>query len=771
MIPTQGDFAVAVEDIRDRSHDEQHGLTLIWVLQGALDLDMMQRTVELPEGALAVVNPHQRARLHSPQANAVMSLTIAAGWLTHLDAHFFASDYQIAPLLQHNREQEDALRSLMRQLLVTHLLNHETRSRLEANRWLSEIALLLATHFRHPRTHHAAHHEAAWSHRIRQVVARIESQYSRRLSLAEIASAERVSEAWLSRLFHKEVGVSFMQFITALRLEKAAEQLLATPHTVQRIAQEQGFASTRIMSDLFKRRHGLTPRQYRQQQSAAIKRARPRELSPDNASPITAETLYALLNRAEKQVWDTPPSGHNAPPPRQIALDTPPPRRPPLRHSPVVITLRELDDLLREDIRQSLQTLHQHIPIYGIDIHEPFLSSRLFSEGWDDPNMVGYACWYHLQQVFTFAARMGWRVLLHTSLTTRTDLLRQFLRLSAQHFSAATLASWQFIWHWPSQASEEACRKAWAQQAAVIRSCSPDSSLGIWHRFNAIEDASAEEAILGSPLMKEADFLACPANANEPFNHQSLDQTALAASENYPAHKVRQLQRMLRQRQLSLPVWVLSWNTLTGTTRRTNGEFFRGALLMNTLIGLSELVGVTGFWLNASLQGEARSNGTFDTSSLALFYHHELPRPVYWVLWLWQRLRGDLVINDKHALLLHHRGRYQLLLRNPVVFNPWLSSEETFIQRFRQHYPVQLTGLRGKWKIKRHLLDQRHGALFPRLEAIDSSSGPDEETWNWLAHTTRPDLRVREEEINHEWQVNDALESNALVLYELTPLN
>lgn len=766
-MPTQqiSDFSVVVQDVRHQTHEEQPALTLLWVLQGDMTLETHNGTRRLQDGALAIINPNQRWRLASEQPNTLMTLTVAAHWLTRMDAHFFGFDYQIAAQPHALLAHEARLCSLMRQLLITHLTNHETHSRLEANRWLSEIALLLATHFQQPRQSSAPYSEAAWSHRIRQVVARIESQYTRRLSLAEIARTERVSEAWLSRLFHKEVGVSFMQFITALRLEKSAELLLTTALPVQRIAQQQGFASARVMSDLFKRRHGMTPRQFRQQ-TTSKSRSRPRESPPDRTLPVTAETLYALLNHTGTSAWDNPPPLQHHPQPRQIALNTLPTRRVSLRRSEMIITLRELDDLLRDDVRQSLLALHAQIPIAGIDINEPFLSSRLFSDGWDDPQMVGYACWYNLQQVFTFLSHMGWRVLLHTSLTTRPDLLRQFLSLAAQHFPPSTLARWQFVWHWSPQASAE----VWAQQKAAIRALSPDSLLGIWHRFTTAEDDIVEDAIFTSPLLKEADFLACSANANERFQQQSFDGSRLAAAENYPVEKVRQIQRALRQHHLALPLWLLSWNTLTGSTRRTNGEFFRGALLMNNLLGLAEQVQLTGFWLNSSQQGEARSNGTFDTSSLALYYHHGLPRPIFWVLWLWHRLRGDVLVNDKNILLLHHRGRYQLLLRNPVVFNPWLSSEEAFIQRFRQQYPVALQPLHGRWKIKRHLFDQRNGALFPYLDAIDSSSGPDEETWSWLVHKTRPALSVREENVEENWQVVDALESNALVLYELTPL-
>ncbi|TBQ46482.1 AraC family transcriptional regulator, partial [Klebsiella quasipneumoniae subsp. similipneumoniae] len=247
------------------------------------------------------------------------------------------------------------------------------------------------------------------------------------------------------------------------------------------------------------------------------------------------------------------------------------------------------------------------------------------------------------------------------------------------------------------------------------------------------------------------------------------DSSSLASSEHYPAHKLRQIHSALRQRQLNLPLWLLSWNTLTGDTRDTNGRFFRGALLMDNLLGVADQVWLAGFWLNSGLQGEARANGKLDTSSLALHYLHGLPRPVYWVLWLWRRLRGEILFHDKNLLLLHHQGHYQLLLRNTVVYNPWLSSEAAFIQRFSQPYSVRLQGLKGRWRVKQHLFDQHHGALFPLVDAFRSRSGPDAEDYQWLMHQARPALSVDEARLDGHWLRVDSLESNALALYEFTP--
>ncbi|TCW16232.1 beta-xylosidase [Raoultella sp. BIGb0138] len=763
-----GDFGVAVRDIRHYSQPESDALTLLWVLEGQLELhdgDLKQR---LSPDELTIVNRHHRWSLHASAANAVMLLTLSGGWLTRLDGDFFTVDYRVSA---ETRDADANLRRLMRQLLVVELVNHQARYRLEANRWLSEIALLLATRFSQPIASGPRRGADSWSRRITRVVARIDASYQRRLSLHEIAAAELVSEAWLSRLFRKEVGMSFMQYLTALRLNKAAGQLIATRKPVQQIALEHGFASTRIMSDLFKRLHGLTPRQFRQQHpQVVLEAARPRASRAEVWLPVAVERLYARLNEPESSGWDNPPPPLSPQQTRQIDLRQLPARAASLRHTRMVVTVRELDDLLREDVRHELERLHETLPVYAIDIHDPFLSSRLFATGWDDPQMAGYACWYNLQHIFSWLAKMGWGVILHTGITTRCDLLQRFLRLAADHFPAATLASWRFVWHWSPQASEEARQHAWRQQREVLRASLPQPQLGVWHRFpeNAIDD----DPLLQSPIPGEADFLACQADANELLDLAQLDSSKLAASENYPVHKLRQIHSALRQRQLTLPLWLLSWNTLTGDTRDTNGRFFRGALLMDNLLGLADQVWLAGFWLNSGLQGEARANGKLDTSSLALHYLHGLPRPVYWVLWLWRRLRGEVLVNDKNLLLLRHNGHYQLLLRNTVVFNPWLSSEEAFIQRFSQPYSIQLSGLEaGRWRIKQHLFDRHHGALFPLFEAFRSHSGPDEEGYQWLMHKARPDLSVSEERPDTRWQIVDSLESNALALYEFTPLN
>ena len=95
-------------------------------------------------------------------------------------------------------------------------------------------------------------------------------------------------------------------------------------------------------------------------------------------------------------------------------------------------------------------------------------------------------------------------------------------------------------------------------------------------------------------------------------------------------------------------------------------------------------------------------------------------------------------------------------------------SEAAFIQRFSQPYSVKLLGLAGRWRIKQHLFDQHHGALFPLVDAFRSRSGPDAEDYQWLMHQARPALSVDEARLDGYWLRIDSLQSNALVLYEFS---
>ena len=82
--------------------------------------------------------------------------------------------------------------------------------------------------------------------------------------LTDAAAACGLSPSHLSRLFHGSTGMTFQEYVSRFRLEKAGELLLATDLPVTRIAFEAGFQSISQFHRSFRKLYGMPPRAYRQ---------------------------------------------------------------------------------------------------------------------------------------------------------------------------------------------------------------------------------------------------------------------------------------------------------------------------------------------------------------------------------------------------------------------------------------------------------------------------------------------------------------------------
>jgi AraC-like DNA-binding protein len=87
------------------------------------------------------------------------------------------------------------------------------------------------------------------------------------LSLSDLAPKMRCSPRHLSRLFHKEVGTSFREKQTELRLAMACELLSTSNAKVVDVALTSGYQSNSLFNLMFKKRFGVSPGKWREQHS------------------------------------------------------------------------------------------------------------------------------------------------------------------------------------------------------------------------------------------------------------------------------------------------------------------------------------------------------------------------------------------------------------------------------------------------------------------------------------------------------------------------
>ena len=84
------------------------------------------------------------------------------------------------------------------------------------------------------------------------------------LKLPDVLEHLGVSRSYFSTVFKEKTGQSFVEYLTNLRMEKAKEYLRETGLCTYEIAERIGFADPHYFSLSFRRRTGMTPKQYRE---------------------------------------------------------------------------------------------------------------------------------------------------------------------------------------------------------------------------------------------------------------------------------------------------------------------------------------------------------------------------------------------------------------------------------------------------------------------------------------------------------------------------
>ncbi len=93
---------------------------------------------------------------------------------------------------------------------------------------------------------------------IADALAYIEENYEKNLSLQTVADAIDISKNYLSNLFKKELDITFVNYLTGFRIEKAKELLKEGRLKMYEVAEAVGYNDYAYFSQIFKKHTGVT---------------------------------------------------------------------------------------------------------------------------------------------------------------------------------------------------------------------------------------------------------------------------------------------------------------------------------------------------------------------------------------------------------------------------------------------------------------------------------------------------------------------------------
>jgi len=99
---------------------------------------------------------------------------------------------------------------------------------------------------------------------LKKVLHYINHNYCSELTINTLAELVHFNPQYFSRYFKKEMGITFTEYVTKLRVEKAKKLLIETNYPIYRIAAELGFSDPAYFNRVFLKYEKQTPYKYKQ---------------------------------------------------------------------------------------------------------------------------------------------------------------------------------------------------------------------------------------------------------------------------------------------------------------------------------------------------------------------------------------------------------------------------------------------------------------------------------------------------------------------------
>lgn len=98
---------------------------------------------------------------------------------------------------------------------------------------------------------------------IDRAIRYIKDNYRKDLTMAEVANAICLNYSYFSLLFKGKTGMNFVDYLKAMRIEKAKELLKNTEYKIYEISEMVGYNNTKHFTTMFRSFTGISPREFR----------------------------------------------------------------------------------------------------------------------------------------------------------------------------------------------------------------------------------------------------------------------------------------------------------------------------------------------------------------------------------------------------------------------------------------------------------------------------------------------------------------------------
>lgn len=758
------DYQVLFGGIKKINRHLNEGISFFLILRGEVTLECNGKVYEMTEDSCLVVNDGDIYSMEGQKANVVLIVSIRFQYLQRECPEILRFSYRCRG--EEDPEKQGILQELKQRIAkMTFLyLNREEGWEFLFRSQIQKSLRCLYLHFRTEKEGAAL--AAPDDQRMHSVLEYIQKNYSQRISLKDLAEREYLTPSYISRLFHRKMGVNLTKYLSALRLEAAVRELLETSHTVTQIAMNNGFSGPKAFGQQFKEMYHESPAEYRKKN-----REHKTELPAGDSflKIVEAGSMDALIRylKVYHQDWGKTTM-------ESVEIDTDCVTEECLPQCPMILNLGFMRQALRYDVWTQIREMNkklrfQYVYLWGF-----------IGESFETVGRKGYLKFSDYYDLFNLVEEYGWIPFIRIEVRELTDREHFGSRKEALEYFRDLLSRllWRYdkaflnCWKFDIVGSPEELEQYYGEIEECIHLVFEKAETGFYIRFTRKESWTELKGVLAQrALKKDVRFVTFDVDHNTVLLKNQEKDTLFY--KNYNKNQLAGLKTFVEQAGLSgLRYYLLDWNTLTGSNFVEAGEFHRSALLADQFIRNRAIVDGLGISLNL-FNPYGTESPWHVTYSLSLFLYKTIKRTSFFIFQMLELCRGNLIYRGENAIASKEReGCYTVLLFNPQYMEPERTLDNIRQETYLSTFQVCLKHLEsGHYRIKKMTLDKNHGSLYHSMAGIDRMHSLNmEEIDQYLIGTVFPDVVVYEEEIDGTYTFRQNLLLNAVVFYTIRRL-
>lgn len=238
---------------------------LLMFVKGKVNCNFENAKLQFKKNDLAIINSHE---VHETKCSR------KAGYLVvHIDpmmmCRYMPTFDQLRFSLAYNPEDQvkaaafAQLRQNMQEILRLTEEENDPAGKLERQSRLFALAYILVKHFSQPLAVEETRLQRNDMTRLEPLLEYIHLHHGEELPLDEAVEFMGLNKEYFCRLFKKNMGVSYLQYVYQIRTTAVCRELETTEDPIGEIAERNGFRDPKMLNQYFREIYGCTPSEKR----------------------------------------------------------------------------------------------------------------------------------------------------------------------------------------------------------------------------------------------------------------------------------------------------------------------------------------------------------------------------------------------------------------------------------------------------------------------------------------------------------------------------